>query len=80
MRGMMINEKISQMKYWITVVSKTGKKLEIQCLNPFWDSQMPHSTVSKKPISEFFKSFHLFSFFSDVQLWPLILSDFSKQY
>jgi hypothetical protein len=69
------------MKYWITVVSKTGKKLEIQCLNPLiWDSQMPHSTVSKSPISKFVNFFHLFSFFSDVQLWPLIFSDFFKQY
>jgi hypothetical protein len=58
------------------VVSNTGAKLEIQCLNPFWDSQMPHSTVSKKPISKFFNYFHLFSFFSDVQLWPPIFSDF----
>jgi hypothetical protein len=48
-REMIIDEKkFDQMKYWITVLSKTGTKLEIQCLNPFWDSQLPHSKVSKQ--------------------------------
>jgi hypothetical protein len=67
-----------QIKYWITVVSKTGTKLEIQCLKPFWDSQMPHSTVFKRPSSNFFSFF--FILFTCPAVASNFFSDFSKHY
>jgi hypothetical protein len=67
----------AQMKYWITVVSKTGTKLTTQCLNPFWDSQMLHSTVSKNSSSKFFE---FFSFIFILFRCPAVASNFFKQY
>jgi hypothetical protein len=66
---------LDQMKYWITVVSKTETKLEIWCLNPFWDSQMPHSTVSKKPSGKFFE---FFSFIFILFTCPAVASNFFR--